>query len=210
MWYAAREGTRESLGVEPRLSSSDDFLFRSNRRRIRSKYDPGYHFRHMPSIAAPPRSKDAAAVAAAAAAASTSAQTNGAYPQPHVSYEDHLEKAARLSEMSQYGQVRVSTLFRFWPWGPRSGTRCFMCMPNGGTGTRSFSPWPLHRNICEKCILSRMAAGYQCTVRIGICRAIIVNIATIIRYAHVNAASSYSNAQKSFAFLRGFDETPWI
>lgn len=70
---------------------------------MRSKYDPAssYHFRHVPHSSSNTlsRSKDA----------STPAANNGSQPTgypppaPHANYEDHLEKAARLAEMSPYG-----------------------------------------------------------------------------------------------------------
>lgn len=60
---------------------------------MRSKYDPSYHFRHASHAGPVTRGKDAG----------VPVQTTNGYP--HISYEDHLDKAARMAEVQYGGQV---------------------------------------------------------------------------------------------------------
>ena len=82
-------------------------MCRRTRKSLRSKYDPTYHFRQVPANLAHP----SVATSSAAAVVSTRPGGSGhaksaAKGQPYSSYEEHLEKAARLNnEMSQYNQV---------------------------------------------------------------------------------------------------------
>lgn len=84
---------------------------------MRTNYDASYHFRHMPhsQTNTVTRSKDASTPGNNSNG--NVAQSNGyppPLPPPHVSYEDHLEKAARLAEMSSYsGQVIKAFLSLF-------------------------------------------------------------------------------------------------